>query len=348
MYQSTRTGEQLLQELMSGTYGPHVTQRIYGDLLANAGITPTANPNYRPLNSDENPNEAQSPIYDEATMAQLQELLSGSQLGYRGSLGGENPLTHGLDLNRGGNTVAQGQYQADPRHWIETFVPLALGSILGAGAFQALGGALPTFGAGGAGGGAVATPVAGGSAIGTPLSALAADGFSLPVMGGGGMPGLMELMPAGMTGNIPQGGGLGSFLNNLLNGGGNRGGGGLLTNLFTGGGGGGGLLGQLLGAGLGAYVGGSDDTVTQQNRMDPRMDQYVYGSGHGDPNSALGMAMQLFRQNPTGINPVMQQGLDMMQQTYSDPAYRQAYQGLAGLGQGLLNMPVAGNPFMRG
>lgn len=106
--------------------------------------------------------------------------------------------------------------------------------------------------------------------------------------------------------------------------------------------------GTLLGGIAGAKSAGAEQIASRETKMDPRMDQYVYGSGYGDPNSLLGAAQALWKQNPSGINPLMQQGLDMATSALTNPAYAQTYQNMRNLGNGLLSMPVAGNPFTQG
>ena len=112
--------------------------------------------------------------------------------------------------------------------------------------------------------------------------------------------------------------------------------------------GGGQNLAGLIGAGLGATQGGGTNTATSQSKMDPRMDQYVYGSGFGDPNSIMGGGYGLWQQNKSGINPTMQQGLDMQRAALTDPAYGDAFTQMRNLGQGLMGAPIAGNPFTNG
>jgi len=104
----------------------------------------------------------------------------------------------------------------------------------------------------------------------------------------------------------------------------------------------------LLGAAAGAASGGGTTTATTQQKMDPRMDAYIYGTGKGDPNSLLGAAWNQFQQNPSGINPTMQQGLDMQKSALMDPAYSQAYQQMRSVGNGLLGQGIAANPFSTG
>lgn len=116
-----------------------------------------------------------------------------------------------------------------------------------------------------------------------------------------------------------------------------------------------GSLGSLLSgtsgttlAGLaGALAGGLSGGKAQQ-QIDPRMAQYLYGTGYGDPNSMLGAAQQLYQTNKTGLNPTMQQGLDMQKAALTDPAYAQGYQQMRTMGGGLLGGQIAGNPFTSG
>lgn len=109
--------------------------------------------------------------------------------------------------------------------------------------------------------------------------------------------------------------------------------------------GGGSNLAGLIGAAAGAADSGGTNTATTQSQIDPRMAQYLYGSGYGDQNSFLGAAQKLWQDNRSGINPTMQAGLDMQRSALQDPAYGQAYQQMRTQGMGLLNQPMAGNPF---
>lgn len=112
--------------------------------------------------------------------------------------------------------------------------------------------------------------------------------------------------------------------------------------------GGGSNLAGLIGAVAGGASGGGNTTATTQSQIDPRMAQYLYGTGYGDKNSFLGAAQDFWQQNKSGLNPTMQQGLDMQRAALTDPAYGQAYQQMRGLGTGLMSQPVAGNPFTGG
>lgn len=151
--------------------------------------------------------------------------------------------------------------------------------------------------------------------------------------------------PGGMFGNIPDSGatGGGSGLGSLASGAA-----GAIKNLLGGASsavGGAGNLAALLGGALGAAGSGGSNTATRQSQIDPRMEQYLYGTGYGDPNSFLGAAQAQYKANPSGINPTMQQGLDMSKAALSDPAYSQSYQQMRTVGNGLLGGQVAGNPF---
>lgn len=106
--------------------------------------------------------------------------------------------------------------------------------------------------------------------------------------------------------------------------------------------------GTLLGGIAGAKSAGAEQVASRESKMDPRMEQYVYGSGYGDPNSLLGAAQALWRQNPNGINPLMQQGLDMATSALTNPAYSQSYTNMRDLGNSLMSGGVAGNPFTSG
>ena len=104
------------------------------------------------------------------------------------------------------------------------------------------------------------------------------------------------------------------------------------------------VIGGLLGAAAGAANSG-DKTQTSQQRLDPRMEAMLYGAdGKG---GYLGAATDWFNQNRSG-NPLMLQGAQMMADFYKNPQYAEGYNALRSAGLGLLNTPMAGNPFMRG
>ncbi len=112
--------------------------------------------------------------------------------------------------------------------------------------------------------------------------------------------------------------------------------------------GGAGKLAGLVGGIAGAVDGGKDQTATTQQQIDPRMAQYLYGTGYGDKNSLLGAAQDWFKNNQSGMNANMQAGVDQMASLYSSPAYSAGYTQMRDVGQGLLGRTIAGNPFTQG
>lgn len=112
--------------------------------------------------------------------------------------------------------------------------------------------------------------------------------------------------------------------------------------------GGGGNLAAIIGGLAGATQGGGDDTATTQNRIDPRMAQYVYGTGYGDTNSLLGASQDWWKNNKSGMNDDMRAGLLSLRNLYSSPEYTQGYQQMRSAGQGLLGAGAAQNPFTNG
>jgi hypothetical protein len=103
--------------------------------------------------------------------------------------------------------------------------------------------------------------------------------------------------------------------------------------------------GQLIGGGLGLLSGmdaTKDQTQTNMQKMDPRMDAMVYGQ-----NGLLPMAQNWFQQNQQP-NPLMMQGAQMQADFYKNPAYQQGFDQLKNTGMGLLSKGIAGNPFMGG
>lgn len=109
-----------------------------------------------------------------------------------------------------------------------------------------------------------------------------------------------------------------------------------------------GNLASLAGGLLGASDAGKATTATSQNQIDPRMAQYLYGSGFGDTNSILGAAQQQFLQNRTGLNALQQQGLDLQKNLLTSPEYTQGFNQMRSAASGLLGSQVAGNPFTSG
>lgn len=112
--------------------------------------------------------------------------------------------------------------------------------------------------------------------------------------------------------------------------------------------GGGRNLAGIVGGIAGAMDGGKDQTSTTTQQIDPRMAQYLYGTGYGDKNSLLGAAQDWWKNNQSGMNANMQQGLDTLKNLYTSPGYTQGYTQMRDVGQGLLGRPIAGNPFTQG
>ena len=110
------------------------------------------------------------------------------------------------------------------------------------------------------------------------------------------------------------------------------------------------VAGAVAGPLIGGLLGGSDDgggsqTQTTQQKLDPRMEKYIYGA---DGNAGLlGSAFDLTQQQlkTDGLNDLQRQGLDMQRQYLMSPQYQQGFSGMMGLGQQLMGGGVAGNPF---
>lgn len=109
-----------------------------------------------------------------------------------------------------------------------------------------------------------------------------------------------------------------------------------------------GTLAAVAGGVLGATQGGKNQTSTTTQQIDPRMAEYIYGSGYGDKSSMLGAAQDWWKNNQSGMNANMAQGLDTLKSLYTSPAYTQGYTQMRDVGQGLLGRQIAGNPFTQG
>lgn len=118
-----------------------------------------------------------------------------------------------------------------------------------------------------------------------------------------------------------------------------------LSNLIPGGGS---SWASLLGGLAGVADGKGGQTAGTQTQIDPRMAHFLYGSGPGDTNSLLGAGFDWWKNNKSGLNDTMRQGLEMQRAALTDPAYSQGLLGMRNQGMGLLNTPVAGNPFTQG
>jgi hypothetical protein len=116
------------------------------------------------------------------------------------------------------------------------------------------------------------------------------------------------------------------------------------------------MLGSILGAVAGPLIGGllggssskKGTTTTSENKLDPRMDRYVYGADgqSGLLGSAFNLAQEQMKNG--GLNDLQRQGLDMQRQYLMSPQYQQGFSGMMGLGQSLMGGGVAGNPFTKG
>ena len=110
------------------------------------------------------------------------------------------------------------------------------------------------------------------------------------------------------------------------------------------------LIGAVAAPLIGGLLGGSSggNTSTQSQKMDPRLDKYVYG---GDGNSGLlSDAQGIYKKQLSqgGLNPLQTAGLEMQRQQLMSPQYGQGYDAMRSLGMGLLGGGVAGNPFTGG
>lgn len=99
---------------------------------------------------------------------------------------------------------------------------------------------------------------------------------------------------------------------------------------------------------LGASGNSSGETKVEQEKMDPRMDRYVYGPD--GQSGLLGSAFSLMQEQMKngGLNDLQRQGMEMQRQFLMSPQYQQGYGSMMGLGQSLMSAPIAGNPFTRG
>jgi hypothetical protein len=106
-------------------------------------------------------------------------------------------------------------------------------------------------------------------------------------------------------------------------------------------------LSGLAGAvGNGQGQGGGMANGTTQSQIDPRMAKYIYGDGANQ--GILDIAQKMYQANPSGMNAQMVQGMNNQWNTLNDPKLKAGYDQIQNQGLGLLNMPMAGNPFTRG
>jgi hypothetical protein len=174
-----------------------------------------------------------------------------------------------------------------------------------------------------------------GSSIGAaaPVTASTTPGLTLP----GFASGIGASIPAGSAIGA-LGSAAGAAAPALAAGNAVKGAGGLLSGL---------LDSDLVKAGVigaGALAGSQKEPgeeLKQQEKLDPRMDQFLYGSG-----GLLPEAMNWYSQNKSGVNPTMQQGWNMQLGILTNPAVQNQLQGM--LSQYGQSVPVASNPFLRG
>jgi hypothetical protein len=105
------------------------------------------------------------------------------------------------------------------------------------------------------------------------------------------------------------------------------------------------LAGALGGVGQGQGGGGMANGTTQ-SQIDPRMAKYIYGDESNQ--GILDIAQKMYQANPSGMNAQMVQGMNSQWNTLNDPKLKAGYDQIQNQGLGLLNMPMAGNPFTRG
>lgn len=191
-----------------------------------------------------------------------------------------------------------------------------------------------TLGAIGAGSGMGAAEAGGSALVGNGMGAFAPEAAAGSNLVGNGMG---AFAPGTEVFTVPGEGGLLGSAGSAISSAASSGGSGLL--------GGAGKVASLLG---GAALGSKPTTAsqTQQSRLDPQMQKYLYGDGT-DPG-LLGNAQNWYNANKTGMNATMDQGLKTQLGVYTDPANMAGYKAMANKGQSLMSSPIAGNPFTSG
>jgi hypothetical protein len=96
-------------------------------------------------------------------------------------------------------------------------------------------------------------------------------------------------------------------------------------------------VGGLAGA-AGAAADAGPTSATTTSKLDPQMQQMLYGTG-----GLLPAAQQQF--NGGRPNDLQMQGAQMQADYFRSPSYAQGYNALSTAGQGLIGSGVAGNPF---
>jgi hypothetical protein len=89
-------------------------------------------------------------------------------------------------------------------------------------------------------------------------------------------------------------------------------------------------------------------TTSVQNKVDPRIAQYIYGANGN--SGLLGGVNALYQQQMAtgGLNALQQQGLAAQLAVLQNPSYTQGFNQMRSAGSGLLGQPIAGNPFTNG
>jgi hypothetical protein len=211
---------------------------------------------------------------------------------------------------------------------------------VGAGVGAGLAGSsAPSLSTAGAAGGSIAPYVPTGAALtGSITPGLSSSAALLGGAGAATSGSLLDLLKSSEMGSIGSGAASSTLVDALKTGGGQ-----LLNSMGTGS-----NLASIVGGIAGAAEAGKPTTATTQQQIDPRMAQYLYGTGYGDKNSFLGAAQDWWKNNQSGMNANMQQGLDTLRNLYTSPSYSQGYTQMRDVGQGLLGRPIAGNPFTQG
>jgi hypothetical protein len=108
--------------------------------------------------------------------------------------------------------------------------------------------------------------------------------------------------------------------------------------------GGGQAVAGLLGAVAGSQ-GTPGGTQTNQRTLDPRIDSLVFGSnGSG---GLLGDAMNWYQANKSGQNDTMRTAQTQQQAMLTDPRVLEGLYTMGGRGIGMMQQPIASNPFTR-
>jgi hypothetical protein len=103
-------------------------------------------------------------------------------------------------------------------------------------------------------------------------------------------------------------------------------------------------LGSVASGLLGKSGSKSKQQTTQTQQIDPAMRAILFGDGASNPG-VFGTAQNLYNQNPSGMNPAMEHGINMQRQALMSPQYAQTFQNMRDNGNGLMNQGVASNPF---